>query len=179
MLIFAFGVGVLPLVYITSNYFDTPSSGFVFVTIVHLCLGLILSIVFLFIHFVNLIAENGSANKWEPYLRFIPIFAFLFGTQKMYTLGSFNTLLCKNFPVELCNPALFNLTKSRDTQLSCCPELCGDKCYFPSHALRLAPFYSGYEVLTLFCTGLVVFTLLVLYDSKWQQVQFVFVYLYL
>lgn len=173
------------MAYFFAYIFDVHSSGFTFVVIMFLIMGLIAN---LFWSILDIFVNNAGVElsslylDWTqsvlPIIRFIPIFSMLFGYQKLYKANMF-VKMCKTLPSEelghICNSTedLGSMTKM---VLGCCPNRCSkdDSCY-DSGSFSFGKFGSGPEIYSLIGSGLLFMVLIILYENFQQYARKYFV----
>lgn len=162
-LLLSFGVATIPLSYLLSYYFRTPSSGFVVMVVIFIITGLIANIAMSVVHTMSSLAgmpimSEGVEQLVLAIFRLFPIFSFLFGYQKVYLLSQVSTI-CKLIPLDdFCQ---MDKKRMMPILVGCCPNICEDRCYDGKNTFALSSFGCGVEVLYLFAVGITFFVLII------------------
>ena len=167
MILFAFGIGVIPQVYALSYLFSSPSTGFVYLVIIFLIFGFIgnlaMSIWDLMQNFFHV--ELTFLTSLLLPLRTMPIFSMLFGYQKLYKISSF-AHICNSLDPKLLD-SLCGLIDPNSSSLfrGCCPNQCGDMCYQNASPFTFTAYGSMSELFFLIFTGIFYLSIIIIYES--------------
>ena len=169
LLIFAFGVGTIPLSYAMSFIFQTAQGGFVAVTIISFIFAFGLNQIFPPVYFLilfKLVKPNIWITITLAFVRVVPIFSFLYGFSKAYFISKFSKI-CQELKNQgqlefIC---LSNNSDGMDFD-ACCPGKCGEFCAGPENAFKFNFYGAGIELLYLFVSGFVFISLIILCESK-------------
>ncbi|OTF75870.1 ABC transporter sub-family A-like protein [Euroglyphus maynei] len=178
VILFVFGIGTIPLAYLFAYIFDVHSSGFTFVVIIFLIMGLIANIFWSILDIlINNAGIDASSNflSWTqsilPIIRLIPIFSMLYGYQKLYKANLFTKMCTKFGPDNLAQ--ICNMTDN-DNSLSrlahgCCPNIClKDNSCYDSASFSFGKFGSAPEIYSLIASGLIFMAVIILYENFQQ-----------
>lgn len=172
LLLLLLGLATIPLAYIASFLFDDVAAGFavslVFVVIFALALPGITAALFYLHFFIHATVYVYHLLLWT--CKFCPIFAFVWGMQKLYFFSGFYQFCQKakhdNMLEDLCRMLKRKLKIIDYKQFAysrmkgCCQELCGKKCYRRWEPLAFDDYGIASEVCYLLFSAALFFTLL-------------------
>lgn len=175
-LLFSFGVATIPLSYLLSFFFETPSSGFVVMVIIYILTGLIanlgMSVIDTMMHIAGMAFSEQLFQFLVNTLRLFPIFSFLFGYQKVYRLSVLNQMCTSIRSVgDFCSGNIDNMNAFLR---GCCVGKCGDNCYDTQSTFAFNWYGCGVEVCFLFVFGIVCFALIIIGEGLYSDACFLF-----
>ena len=184
VLIFMYGLAVIPFAYTLSYCFAKTSRGYTVMIQISSYLGTLggslLATGDLMINYYNVQSSvfRGFYFTLLYPLRIVPIFSVVFGFQKIYRLSNF-ARFCEKLDINqqlesICRSIITqrgNNTNDNDSDgdifRGCCVEVCNDSCYVQTSPWSVtSKFGIGTEIIYLLVTGIIFFISIVAYECK-------------